>query len=109
MYSWFQGVVEKRMTKSGIDFSSRVMVPDRVIAKALEDEMVLLDLASETYFGLNEMATAMWQQLVRCATIEEAYETLLEEYDVSPEVLRADLEELLQQLVESRIVELSGP
>lgn len=95
------------MANTSIDFSRCIVVSDRVIAKRLEDEMVLLDLGSENYFGLNEMATAMWQELTGSGTIEEAYETLLEQYEVEPEVLRADLEDLLQQLVDSRIVELS--
>lgn len=94
------------MSMKDIDFSSSVWVSDRVIAKRLEDEMVLLDLASENYFGLNDVATAMWHELTNSDTIGVAYESLLEQYDVEPETLRADLESLLRQLVESRIVEL---
>lgn len=89
-----------------IDFSSRVTVPEQVIVKRLDDEMVILHLTSEIYFGLNGMATVMWQELTTANSVEEAYESLLGQYEVDPDTLRSDMVDLLQQLVEMRIVEL---
>jgi len=91
-----------------IDFSSRVTVPEQVIAKRLDDEMVILHLTSETYFGLNGMATAMWQELTTANSVEEAYDSLLGQYEVEPDALRSDMVDLLQQLVKMQIVELSS-
>jgi hypothetical protein len=41
-------------------------------------------------------------------SIEAAYETLLSEYEVEPQRLRADLEDLLDQLLGQKLVEV-GP
>lgn len=89
-----------------VDFSSTVVVPEQVLVRQLDDEIVILDLASETYFGLDEIGTEMWNQLIAAESVEHAYRSLLELYDVEPEVLRADMQDLLQQLIEKRLVEL---
>lgn len=89
-----------------IDFTRRVAVPDSVLVRRLDDESVILDLETESYYGLDDVAAAMWSHLVAAESIEAACEALLAEYDVEPERLRADLAALLEQLVEKGLVEL---
>jgi hypothetical protein len=89
-----------------IDFASRVVVPEQVLVRQLDDEIVILDLESESYFGLDEIGTAMWNELTAANSIEQAYKTLLNQYDVEPEVLRSDVQNLVQQLVEQKLLEL---
>lgn len=90
-----------------IDFKHRVKASKDVVTKHLDDEMVILDLASESYFGLDDVGTVMWEQLTAAGSIEQAYRALLGQYDVEPETLRADLNTLLEQLLAQRLVELS--
>ena len=40
----------------------------------------------------------MWRILTTSDSIQAAYERMLEEYDVAPETLRGDLEELIEKL-----------
>jgi hypothetical protein len=82
-------------------------VPAHVVMQDVEGESVLLNLDSECYFGLDEVGTRMWAVLTAAASIQEAYEALLAEYDVAPEVLREDMEELIGQLVENSLLELA--
>jgi hypothetical protein len=89
-----------------IDFANRVVVPEQVLVRQLDDEIVILDLASESYFGLDDVGTAMWNEVTNANSIEQAYTALLEQYDVEPEVLRNDLQNLLQQLVDQQLLEL---
>lgn len=89
-----------------IDFSKRVVVPDTVIIRRLDDESVILDLATESYFGLDDVGASMWACLVGADSIEAACAALLNEYDVEPEQLRADLADFLEQLVEKGLLEI---
>lgn len=89
-----------------IDFSSTVVVPDHVLARQLDDEIVILNLDSESYFGLDEVGTDLWVGLVAGPTIEDAYQQVLGVYDVDPETLRKDVEALVQQLLDQRLIEL---
>jgi hypothetical protein len=76
-----------------IDFSNCVVVPDQVLAQKLDDEMVLLQLESETYFGLDDVGSTMWEHLTTADSIDSAYQALLDVYEVEPDQLRADLQE----------------
>ena len=86
--------------------TKRVRVPDSVLAQEVAGESVLLNLASEQYFGLDEVGTRMWAILTSSTSIATAHEALLAEYDVTPEVLWQDVNYLVAQLVEQGLLEL---
>jgi hypothetical protein len=83
----------------------KYVLPDHVKIRELAGEAVLLNLASETYFGLDEVGTRMINALTSGKTVEEACEALLEEYDVDPETLKADLDRLIQKLLEKGLIQ----
>ena len=89
-----------------VDFSSRVIVPDTVLFRELDGESVLLNLKTESYLGLDRVGTRMWAVLTTQPSIQAAYDVLLAEYDVAPDVLRNDVEALLEQMIEHGLVEL---
>lgn len=91
---------------SQIPFSSRVTVPDTVLFRELEGEAVILNLETESYLGLDLVGTRMWNVLTAQPSIEAAYQVLLAEYDVAPETLRADLERLLGEMLEHKLITL---
>jgi hypothetical protein len=83
-----------------VSFRDRVTAPPEVMVRLLDSEAVLLNLETEKYFGLDRTGTRMWQLVTAAPAIDAAFEQLLEEYDVAPEMLRANLAELLGKLVE---------
>ncbi|HZY85834.1 MAG TPA: PqqD family protein [Gemmataceae bacterium] len=86
---------------------TRVRATPDTLVEELSGEAVLLNLASERYFGLDEVGTRMWQALTTADNVQAAHEALQSEYDVTPDVLRQDLLALVQQLVEHGLVSLS--
>ena len=92
-----------------LSFTMRVSVPSDVLMRELLDsESVILNLESERYFGLDEVGTRMWTVLTTSESIQATFEVLLAEYDVDAELLRQDLYELIEKLVEHGLVEVSG-
>jgi hypothetical protein len=89
-----------------VSSAMRVATPSHVLARRLEDELVLLNLDSECYFGLDEVGARMWDVLSSSPSIEAGIERLLEEYDVEPDRLRADVEAFVGGLVDNGLVEL---
>ncbi len=87
--------------------AGRVTTPEGVMVRELEGESVLLNLHSESYFGLDAVGTRMWAALAESASIEAAFEKLLAEYEVEPDHLRADLRAFIQRLVEAGLIEVS--
>lgn len=70
-----------------------------VLCKEIDGEAVLLDLDTETYFGLNETAARLWALLTTAPTVGRAIETMLEEYEVPRETLEHDVDILVERLV----------
>jgi len=91
-----------------ISSSSRISVPSDTLINILGGESVLLSLKSQQYFGLDEVGTQMWNALTSTPSVEAAYETLLEEYEVEPETLRQDLYDLIGKLAEQGLVEVQS-
>jgi len=75
-----------------------------VLVRHLEGESVLLNLDTERYFGLDVTGTRMWALITTMPNIDAAYEKLLEEFEVEPDILRGHLSELLGLLVDNGLL-----
>jgi ornithine carbamoyltransferase len=68
--------------------------------------MVLLDMNSENYFGLDAVGTDIWQAMQEKGTLQDVLETLLAQYEVEEDVLRKDLLTFVEKLQESGLVQV---
>jgi len=91
-----------------VSFADRVKVAPDVLFRIVSEECVLVNLNTEMYLGLNAVATRMWNVLNGASSIQVGYEALLDEFDVDPARLRADIETFVDQLLEQKLVE-TGP
>ena len=78
---------------------TRVAVPTSVLFRELDGEAVLLSLDTGRYHHLDPVGTRFWIARLAAGSVGEAVAPLLKEFDSSPEVLRADLEDFVQALV----------
>src|SRR5881394_4278615 len=89
-----------------LTFKDRAATPAHVLVRFLDQESVLLNLETEQYFGFDETGTRMWQLVTGSPNIDAAYQELLAEFDVEPELLRSNLTELLIRLVDSGLLQV---
>ena len=75
-----------------------------VLCRQLSGETVLLNLESGIYYGLDPVGTRVWQLLLQGQTIADICGTMIDEYDVAPDVLRDDVLRLVGELCERGIV-----
>jgi uncharacterized membrane protein len=73
----------------------------------VEGEAVLLHLGQGKYFGLDEVGTRIWQLAEAHGSARAVLDQMLEEFDVEPDRLEADLDNLLRALAENGLVTLS--
>jgi hypothetical protein len=92
-----------------IDFQKKTVVPEHVLFRELEGESVLLNIDTETYFGLDDVGTRMWNLLAAGGSIQTAYDALLEEYDADPQTLKEDLADIINQLREKGLIQIEDP
>ena len=70
----------------------------------LGDELVGLDPEEGNCFGFNSVATIVWRHLANPKSFHEIEEMLLAEFDVDRDQCRAELRELIDDLVEKALV-----
>lgn len=94
----------KRPPMSRPCFDADLKKPDHVLLRELDGQAVLLNLETETYFGLDEVGARMWTELVANASVDGAFRSLQHEFEVDPGVLRSDLESLVAQLLDAGLL-----
>ena len=82
----------------------RVTIPDDVVFRDLAGEAVLLHLGTSTYFGLDSVGTRIWHLLEEQHSADTIVPTLLEEFDVDEHQLRRDLDALVTQLLNKKLL-----
>ena len=81
-------------------------VSEDVLFQEVSGETVLLDLNSESYFGLDEVGTRIWVLLNEGKSVGQVTDTLLGEFEVKRATLESDLAALLDELLEKGLIEV---
>lgn len=82
-----------------------VHVSEHVEWRAIEDEVVVLDLRTELYLSFNASGAVLWCSLAEGATNDELVQRLITGFDVDEEQARADVNEFVEELLERGLVE----
>ena len=82
-----------------------VSASGRALVRELDGEAVLLDLDSGMYYGLNGVATAVWNHMVAAGEVgvERLAADVVAEFAVAPDVARTEIEAFLEALLASRL------
>ena len=93
-------------TSSHLDDHTVITRAERVLSRHAGDETVLLNMADEQYFGLSRVGSSFWvlTEAQAGVTFGAAIQALEQQYDVSAQVLRAELAALIDQLVAGGLV-----
>ena len=88
--------------------SSHVRIPDGILFHVLEDEVVLLNLNTGVYFGLNRLGTRIWQLLnaTPSRSLREIADILVDEYVTTERRCTNELLALVALLEEKELLEV---
>jgi hypothetical protein len=75
-----------------------------VIQSQIGDEIVMLDVDSGFYFGLNSVGSIIWSYLKEPISHQELIEKLTAKYEVDKGTCGKETEDFLNQLLEKNIV-----
>jgi hypothetical protein len=88
--------------------SDSAKIPVQVMARDLGNDVVILDLASGTYFGLDTVGARIWNYMGEGKTLTEICDKLTEEFDVSREQLERDILNLAEDLETKRLITVAS-
>ena len=82
----------------------KITISEQVLSQEVNGETVILDLKSESYFGLDEVGTRIWQLLQERGDVQKTFDTLLEECDVDDDNLASDFKNLIDEMTEKGLI-----
>ena len=86
----------------------RWRISDAAVVRDLDGESVILNVQSGIYFGLDRIGTRIWQLIDELGDLDSIVRVMEEEYDAERDVLRADVEALIEALLEKRLITEGG-
>ena len=75
-----------------------------LVSAEVSGDAVMLNLASGVYYGLNTEGAHIWGLIQEGLNVGSIQQAMLAEYDVLPEKSLADLQELLNQLYDAKLI-----
>lgn len=88
-----------------MDLSDTFSISDNVVAREVGGEMVLLDLASGQYFGLDKVGSRIWELVSQSPrALGELCDKIEAEFDAPRARIEADLIELVEQLLQQDLI-----
>ena len=90
---------------NGISENSIIVVSSQQISGDLLDgDVAILNLSDGVYYGLTDIGGRIWSLIQQPKTVSDLKATLLQEYDVDPELCYRELLDLLQDLANRGLV-----
>ena len=86
------------------NFEQTITIPDEILSREANGETVILDLNSESYFGLGEVGTRIWQLLHKHRDVQVVFDAILEEFDVDADTLLFDMKNLIDDFIDNGLI-----
>lgn len=75
-----------------------------MVSADLNGMIVMMSIDNGEYYGLNEVATVIWDRIEKSLSVEELVEELMEEFNVSQEQCEVDVIGFLEKLHEKNLI-----
>lgn len=87
--------------------ASHVQPSPAALVQPTGNEAIVLDTASERYFGLNQVGARLWELLQANPDLAAAHRQLLTEFEVEPAQLEHDLLVVVGELADAGLVTIA--
>ena len=77
--------------------------PDMVFSN-IDDEVVMLSIETGEYYGLNPVASRIWELLEEPHTFRRLIDLLMQEFDIDEPACQKDVTSFLYQLMDKKLV-----
>lgn len=82
----------------------KIKVSNRALFQEIENEIVILDLAEEQYYGLDDVGAVMWRFLNETDDTATVVQRVSDFYHVDEAIVSKDLGELYEKLLKAGLV-----
>jgi hypothetical protein len=75
-----------------------------IVQSKIGEEVVMLDMDSGFYFGLNSVASVIWGLMANEINFDSLIDQLMTQFEVERSLCETDTKELLDELLEKNII-----
>lgn len=92
-----------------ITLQTRIKRSEHALSSPVAKELVMFDTNAGKYYGLNEIATDIWNRLEKPLAVEKLCDQLTDEFDVSAGECRQDVLNFLPELMDKGLITKAKP
>ena len=70
----------------------------------IDDEVVMMSIETGEYYGLNPVASRIWELLEKPHTFDQLINLLMQEFDIDQAGCHNDVTEFLNRMIEKKLV-----
>jgi hypothetical protein len=75
-----------------------------MVFNEMDEEIVMMSIENSEYYGLDPVASRIWELLDKPATIDEIVKNLLQEYEIDEKTCLEDVLEFSEELLGKNII-----
>lgn len=90
-----------------ITLETKVAQSQDIMASSVDSEVVMANISTDKYYGLNPVSTRIWQLLEQPKSLVEVCDVLVEQYDVDKQICQNDVLTFVRKMVDEQILELA--
>lgn len=80
---------------------------EEIVVAELDGKTVMMSLENGQYYGLDEIATSIWESISNPITVKELVAKLTSEYSITQEQCQKDVLEFLENIYNKQLVNIS--
>ena len=85
--------------------NTKWQVSQEVLSSKIDDEVILMSIKADSYFGLDPIGSHIWDLLSRqAATLNELVELLKEEYEIDEETCKKDVQSFIDDMSGKKLI-----
>ncbi len=90
-----------------ITIDSIIQRNDNIAQAEIDGEIVMISIDNGEYYGLNPIASRIWEIIVNPLQVGALFQQLIEEYDVSEETCQTDVIGFVNNMAKNKVVLLT--
>ena len=94
--------------KTSLNSSSVVVQQNGLMAETIDDEMLLMSLEKNKFYGLDAVSRRIWELVIVPSSLNEICEKLIIEFDVDLETCKVEVQPLIQKLLDANLVQITS-
>lgn len=87
-----------------ITLNSTVVRSSDVMASAVDNELVMMDIERGVYYSLDQIGTDIWNRIAEPVTVADLCAQLVQHYEVDPATCEADVLALLNDMAHNGLL-----